>query len=115
MSKSKKFVKKHLFSSKPAKKVVPDNTTLIYHNVSVVVPCFGFGNGSGILRLITGNVCQPCDSDAQCLGDAYFGYCNPKINSTIENAESYSQCVIRTLLASGSHLPSRQGKCQLRN
>ena len=85
--------------------------------ISVVVPCFGFGNGSGILRLMTGNVCQPCDSDAQCLGDAYLGYCNPKIqfNSTNENAESYSQCVIRTLLASGSHLPSRHGKCQVRN
>ena len=83
---------------------------------SVVVPCFGFGNGSGISRLITGNICQPCNSDAQCLGDAYLGYCNPKIqfNSTNENAESYSQCVIRTFLASGSHLPSRQGKCQVR-
>ena len=81
-----------------------------------MVPCFGFGNGSGILRLMTGNICQPCDSDAQCLGDAYLGYCNPKIqfNSTNENEESYSQCVIRTLLASGSHLPSRQGKCQVR-
>ena len=80
-----------------------------------MVPCFGFGNGSGILRLMTGNICQPCDSDAQCLGDAYLGYCNPKIqfNSTNENEKSYSQCVIRTLLASGSHLPSRQGKCQV--
>ena len=84
--------------------------------ISVVVPCFGFGNGSGIFRLMTGNICQPCDSDTQCLGDAYLGYCNPKLqfNSTNENAESYSQCVIRTLLASGSHLPSRQGKCQVR-
>ena len=82
-----------------------------------MVPCFG--SMSGLSKLLTGNVCQPCDSDNQCLGHIYLGYCNPQVtndsssNSTNKNDETYNQCLIRTLLASGSHLESRQGKCQV--
>ena len=85
-----------------------------------MVPCLGFNTGLSSLSTenYTGNICRSCDSDDQCLGYAYLGYCNPimltDVNLTIANTETYNQCLIRTFLGSGSHLISRQGKCQVR-